>query len=103
MFIFGKSEELGRLSEVDENFAIISFEPDGTIINANKNFLKTLGYKQEEIVGKHHSMFCDKNYVNSQDYIKFWNDLANGISQISEFERIKKDGSSVWIQASYTP
>ena len=103
MFNFGKAEELGRLSAVDENFAIISFEPNGTIINANNNFLNTLGYRLEEVVGKHHKMFCDKNYINTNDYITFWNDLGNGISQINEFERIKKDGSSVWIQASYTP
>ena len=103
MFNFSKAEELGRLSAVDENFAIISFEPNGTIINANNNFLNTLGYALEEVVGKHHRMFCDKNYINTKEYISFWNDLANGISQINEFERIKKDGSSVWIQASYTP
>jgi len=103
MFNFGKNEEeTGRLIAMDENFAIISFKPDGTIIHANKNFLDTLGYSLNEVEGKHHRMFCDNNYTNSQEYVNFWKDLANGKAQIDEFERFRKDGTSVWIQASYT-
>jgi methyl-accepting chemotaxis protein len=104
MFNFGKTEEeAARLSAMDENYAIISFKPDGTIIHANDNFLNVLGYKLNEAVGNHHRMFCDKTYANTKEYTDFWNNLNNGISQINEFERIRKDGSSVWIQASYTP
>uniref|UniRef100_UPI002B24CEBA methyl-accepting chemotaxis protein n=1 Tax=Aliarcobacter butzleri TaxID=28197 RepID=UPI002B24CEBA len=101
---FGKTkEEEGRLNAMEQNFAIISFEPSGKILHANDNFLNALGYRLDEIVGNHHKMFCDKTYINTKAYIDFWNDLANGISQINEFERFKKDGSSIWIQASYTP
>ncbi|XPV68258.1 MAG: methyl-accepting chemotaxis protein [Halarcobacter sp.] len=104
MFNFGKTEEeIGRLNAMEENFAIISFHPDGTIIHANENFLNVLGYKLNEVVGKHHRMFCNKKYITTSEYVDFWNNLANGVSQINEFERIRKDGSSVWIQASYTP
>ncbi|QKF81047.1 PAS sensor-containing MCP-domain signal transduction protein [Halarcobacter ebronensis] len=104
MFGFGKNEEqAGRLSAMEENFAIISFKPDGTILHANKNFLDALGYTLKEIVGQHHRLFCDKNYIKSLEYSKFWEDLAKGVSQINEFERFRKDGSSIWIQASYTP
>ncbi|RXI45022.1 hypothetical protein CRU99_04360 [Malaciobacter mytili] len=104
MFNFGKTEEeIGRLNAMEENFAIISFEPNGKIIHANDNFLNALGYKLNEVVGNHHRIFCDKTYTNSKAYTQFWNDLANGISQIDEFERFKKDGTSIWIQASYTP
>ncbi|MGB5867505.1 MAG: PAS domain-containing protein, partial [Arcobacteraceae bacterium] len=104
MFNFGKTdEEAARLSAMDENYAIISFKPDGTIIHANNNFLNVLGYTAQETNGQHHRMFCDKTYVTTQAYTDFWKNLANGISQINEFERIRKDGQSVWIQASYTP
>ena len=104
MFNFGKTEEeIGRLKALEENYAVISFRPDGTILNANENFLNALGYKSNEVVGNHHRMFCDKNYANSQAYKEFWNNLANVVSQIDEFERFRKDGSSIWIQASYTP
>ncbi|MGB7402753.1 MAG: methyl-accepting chemotaxis protein [Arcobacter sp.] len=104
MFNFGKTEEeAARLTAMDENYAIISFKPDGTIIHANDNFLNVLGYNLEETAGKHHRMFCDKTYVTTKEYSEFWESLNKGLSQINEFERIRKDGTSVWIQASYTP
>ncbi len=104
MFDFGKTEEeSARLSAMEENYAIISFKPDGTIIDANNNFLSVLGYKLSEVVGKKHRMFCNETYTKTTAYTEFWENLANGISQINEFERFTKDGTSVWIQASYTP
>ncbi|WP_417326028.1 methyl-accepting chemotaxis protein [Halarcobacter sp.] len=104
MFGLGKTEEeAARLTAMEENYAIISFKPDGTIIQANDNFLNALGYNLNEVAGKHHSMFCDKTYINTSEYTNFWKDLASGKSQIDEFERFKKNGSSIWIQASYTP
>jgi len=104
LFTFGKTqEEQGQLSAIDDNFAVISFQPDGTIIHANKNFLDALGYTSNEIVGKHHRMFCDSAFTSSSEYVNFWNNLNNGIAQISEFKRIKKNGDSIFIQASYTP
>ncbi len=104
MFNFSKTEEESSLlAAMNQNFAIISFKPNGTILNANNNFTKALGYSLNEIVGNHHKMFCDKVYTNSPAYKKFWDDLTNGISKIDEFERFRKDGSSIWIQASYTP
>jgi methyl-accepting chemotaxis protein len=104
MFNFGKSEEeIGQLQALESNYAVISFKPDGTIIRANKNFLNALGYSLDEVVGKHHRIFCDSGYTGTTAYTNFWKDLANGKSQISEFERFKKDGTPIWIQASYTP
>ena len=104
LFNFATSEaDQGILSAVDDSFAIISFQANGTIINANENFLNTVGYTLNEIVGNHHKMFCDSSYTNTREYTDFWNDLASGKTQTDEFKRIKKDGTSVWIQASYTP
>ncbi|MBD3842826.1 MAG: PAS domain S-box protein [Campylobacterales bacterium] len=104
MFNFGKTEEeVARLNALEQNYAIISFEPDGKIIHANDNFLGALGYQLNEVAGNHHKMFCRSDYINTNAYTQFWKDLANGISQIDEFERIRKDGSSIWLQASYTP
>jgi methyl-accepting chemotaxis protein len=91
-------------SAVDTGWAFLEFETDGTILNANKNFVSMLGYGSgSEIVGQHHRMFCDDAYISSSEYKKFWNDLALGIRQTGEFKRIKKGGDTVWIEASYTP
>jgi len=96
-------DEKYQLTAIDENFAVISFKPDGTILNANKNFLDILGYELGEIVGKKHSIFCDKDYASTKEYDEFWKKLNNGIAQISEFKRVRKSGESIFIQASYTP
>ena len=76
---------------------------DGVILSANNNFLETLGYELEEIVGQHHRMFCEPEYAKSADYKKFWSDLGAGEFNTGEFKRIAKDGSDVWISATYNP
>jgi methyl-accepting chemotaxis protein len=83
--------------------AIIEFNLDGTILTANENFLKTLGYTLEEIKGKHHKIFCDPSYVTTPAYKEFWKKLSSGAFEASEFKRIAKDGAEVWINASYNP
>ena len=83
--------------------AIIEFKTDGTILIANENFLKTLGYSLDEIQGKHHSIFCDQKYVKTQEYKDFWKKLGGGELSSGEYKRFAKDGSEVWINASYNP
>jgi PAS domain S-box-containing protein len=83
--------------------AIIHFNLDGTIITANENFLNTLGYSLDEIQGKHHSMFVDNEFRNTQEYKYFWDSLRAGEFQSAEYKRIGKGGREIWIQASYNP
>jgi methyl-accepting chemotaxis protein len=82
---------------------VIEFTPNGEIQTANQNFLSTLGYSLGEIQGKHHSMFCEASYTNSEDYRRFWQRLAGGEFVSDEFLRIGKGGKKVYIQASYNP
>ncbi len=93
----------GVLAALDRAQAIIEFTPDGKITNANENFLATVGYSLDEIVGQHHRMFCDPDYVSSAEYSKFWADLAAGEYAAGEFKRFGKGGAEVWINASYNP
>jgi methyl-accepting chemotaxis protein len=91
-------------SAVDAGWASIEFEPNGTILTANENWIKTTGYSSEsEIVGQHHRIFCSNEYGQSSAYKKFWEDLANGHIQSGEFLRQLKNGDDLWIQASYNP
>jgi methyl-accepting chemotaxis protein len=83
--------------------AVISFKPDGTILDANENFLTTVGYSLSEIKGKHHRMFCETAYANSDDYRRFWENLGRGEVSNGEYRRICKGGKEVWINASYNP
>ncbi|UWQ78211.1 PAS domain S-box protein [Leisingera sp. S132] len=93
----------GVLAALDRAQAIIEFTPDGKITNANGNFLATVGYALDEIVGQHHRMFCDPDYAGSPEYSKFWADLAAGEYAAGEFKRFGKGGAEVWINASYNP
>ena len=97
------SQSNSILKALDNSQAIIHFKMDGTIIDANKNFLNTIGYELDEIKGKHHSMFVEGNIAQSSEYIAFWEALNRGEYQAKEYKRIGKGGKEVWIQASYNP
>ncbi|MFM8273427.1 MAG: methyl-accepting chemotaxis protein [Gemmata sp.] len=81
--------------------AVIEFTLDGTILTANENFLNTVGYGLDEVVGQHHRMFVEPAYAMSAEYREFWAKLGRGESQTAEFKRVGKGGKEVWIQASY--
>jgi methyl-accepting chemotaxis protein len=91
------------LAAVHRVQAVIEFDLKGHILTANKNFLTAMGYTLEEIVGKHHSMFCDPALVATDAYCLFWERLGNGESEAGEYKRIGKGGREVWLQASYNP
>ena len=88
---------------VEANFAFIEFDIEGNIVSANENFLKTMEYTLQEIKGMHHRIFVDKEYANSTEYIKFWNDLSAGKEQNNQFLRFTKSGKKIWLQAVYSP
>jgi methyl-accepting chemotaxis protein len=93
----------GILAAIDSAYAFVEFDPKGVVTNANKNFLATLGYALEEVVGKHHRLFVDPAFARTAEYIQFWADLNAGVSQSDMFKRVAKDGREVWIQAVYAP
>jgi len=91
-------------SVVNQGWASIEFQLDGTILRANDNFVQLFGYKKlKEIEGQHHRIFCDEEYSNTAEYKTFWKKLGEGVIQSGEFERKAKNGDSVWINASYSP
>jgi methyl-accepting chemotaxis protein len=96
-------EQKSLLEALNRVQAVIEFHLDGTIVHANENFLKTVGYELFEIQGQHHRMFCDPAYVASSEYPAFWRRLASGQFESAEYKRFGKGGREIWIQASYNP
>ena len=92
-----------RIAAVEAGQAVIEFEPDGTIITANDNFLGAVGYQLTEIQGRHHRMFVGKDYAESREYAEFWDSLRRGVAQTAEYLRYAKGGREVWISATYSP
>ena len=103
----GQSRELqsikGELAAINKSQAVIEFSLDGKILNANDNFLSTVGYALSEIQGQHHSMFVDPAHRASPEYRAFWDKLARGEYDAGQYKRIGKGGTEIWIQASYNP
>jgi methyl-accepting chemotaxis protein len=93
----------GQIDAIGKAQAVIEFAMDGTVNSANENFLKTVGYSLDEIKGKHHRMFCDSAYANSNEYKMFWEKLNRGEFDTAEYRRVGKGGKVVRIQASYNP
>jgi methyl-accepting chemotaxis protein len=103
MLSIGSGDAANILEAFGRSQAIIEFDLGGTILNANANFCKALGYRLDEIKGGHHRMFCDPAYVASDEYRQLWAGLSAGNSETREYRRLRKDGSDIWIQASYNP
>ena len=98
-----QTETRGKMDALNRSQAIIEFDLQGNILHANSNFLRSLGYTETEVIGKHHSMFCEQQYVHSADYRNFWADLGEGKFKSDRYKRLAKHGAEVWIQATYNP
>lgn len=104
--MFGFSNKVSPaaiLTAIYQHQAVIEFEPDGTIVSANAQFLQLMGYQLSEIQGQPHRIFVDASQAAGTEYQQFWQQLRQGKVQIAEFKRYGKNGKEVWIQASYTP
>jgi methyl-accepting chemotaxis protein len=96
-------EKAALLFAIEKSVAMIQFAPDGTIVDANPNFLSLMGYRLDEIKGRHHGMFVTEGQRESAEYRQFWERLRQGEHQVAQFKRVAKDGREVWIEASYNP
>ncbi|KIH82050.1 methyl-accepting chemotaxis protein [Pseudomonas batumici] len=97
------TEQANQLSAIDRSMIVIEFDLNGTVLRANDNFLKATGYRQEQVVGQPHRMFCTPAYARSAEYTQLWARLKSGQFEAGTFERVTADGRSVWLEASYNP
>ena len=102
-FLRNSTADKALTDALSRSQAVIEFGMDGTVLTANDNFLKALGYTLGEIQGKHHSMFVEPSERDSAAYRDFWATLKRGKYQAAEYKRVGKGGKEIWIQASYNP
>ena len=99
-----ENELTNRMTAINKSNAVIEFDLEGNIVFANDLFIKTMGYlSQDDIIGKHHRIFVEDEYEKSEDYCLFWEKLRSGVLFSGEIVRVKKDGSLVYLQATYNP
>jgi methyl-accepting chemotaxis protein len=97
------AQQASLLDAIERSMAVIEFDLQGSVLRANDNFLKTMGYRAEQILGQPHRMFCTPAFARSADYNQLWTQLRNGQFQSGTFERLAGNGQSVWLEASYNP
>jgi len=97
------SQTAERISSIGATHAVIEFDVNGVIRTANDNFLDAVGYRLDEIVGKHHRIFLPADEARTEDYARFWRDLGRGAALPGIYKRIRKDGRPIWIHAVYAP
>ncbi|WP_289076163.1 PAS domain-containing methyl-accepting chemotaxis protein [uncultured Pseudoalteromonas sp.] len=97
------NESKSVLSAIYNHVAYIEFTPEGKILDANELFLDTVGYKREEVIGKHHRIFCDSDYAKSSEYSQFWQALQGANSTSGTFMRFNANGEKLWLEATYFP
>jgi methyl-accepting chemotaxis protein len=98
-----KADLYGQISAIHKAQAVIEFDLQGHVLMANQNFLDTMGYSLDEVLGQHHAMFIDPAERESAEYAAFWHKLGQGAYDAGRYRRVRKDGSDVWLQASYNP
>ena len=98
-----RNEATSKLNALDRAMAVIEFSLDGSVITANQNFLQLLGYRAEEITGKHHRLFCPAHIIGDKSYAEFWRRLNSGEFLSGQFERLGKHGQVLWLEANYNP
>jgi len=92
-----------KVAAISASQAVIEFDLNGKILAANKNFLTTVGYDENEVVGKHHRMFVDPAEATSESYQNFWRQLREGEAISGECRRLARGGREIWLQATYSP
>ena len=97
------ADQESQLQALGKSLAVIEFDLDGTVLEANDNFTRAMGYSLDEIRGRKHAMFVDPAHARSGEYQRFWDDLRAGEFKSAEFRRLGKGGREVWIQATYNP
>jgi methyl-accepting chemotaxis protein len=98
-----RAELEGLMRAINRAQAVIEFDLKGNVINANEQFLAIFGYTLDELIGKHHRIFCEPSYADSNSYEEFWKKLGRGEYESGEYKRLAKDGHEVWLHASYNP
>jgi len=97
------SHQTSLLDAINRSMASIEFDLNGVVLSVNENFLSTMRYRSEQVVGKEHKIFCTPDFARSSEYARLWARLRNGEFVSSTFQRIAGDGSTVWLEASYNP
>lgn len=87
----------GMLEALGRSQIIMEFDVEGALVNANENFARVLGYADKDVLGLHHARIIEA----SDTWDARWRDVVRGEPAHGKFLYRAKDGSPVWVEASY--
>ena len=93
----------GLVGALERSMAVVEFSPDGKVLRGNENFLRTMGYRADQLGSLWHKDFCSPALAGSAEYREFWNQLRAGQFVSGTFQRRGASGQHVWLEASYSP
>lgn len=96
-------EQESVINAISRSMAVISFDPAGVVLDVNENFLTATGYKRDEVLGRHHRMFCSETLCKSEEYRQFWERLNQGEFFSGQFPRLNSHNEPLWLRATYNP
>ncbi len=96
-------EQEAVINAINRSMAIITFNPEGIVLEANENFVNATGYRRDEVIGKHHRLFCAETLYKSDEYRQFWERLNQGEFFSGQFPRLNRQGEPLWLRATYNP
>ncbi|PJE25906.1 methyl-accepting chemotaxis sensory transducer with Pas/Pac sensor [Pseudooceanicola antarcticus] len=98
---FRRRDNRSQVDAVKRSMAVAEYELDGRLIDANELFLKPMGYKLEDVKGKHHRTFMDPEEAAAPAYADFWSRLRQGSSESGQVRRRDRNGAYRWLEATY--
>ncbi|MDK4805337.1 MAG: PAS domain S-box protein [Novosphingobium aromaticivorans] len=98
-----QTDNAWQIAAIHKSHAVISFDMNGIVLDANSRFLELMEYERADVIGRHHRMFVDAAYSHGAEYAGFWRVLSRGQHQAGQYRRVARDGREVWLQASYNP
>ncbi|MEM0938135.1 MAG: PAS domain-containing protein [Pseudomonadota bacterium] len=97
------NQDAAIVAALKEVYTFIEFSLDGTIVNANDHFLRAMGYRLADVLGRHHRIFMPPDEVDCAAYRAHWVRVGRGEVLSGRYRRVRKDGQRVRVAASYAP
>ncbi|RBQ34146.1 MULTISPECIES: PAS domain-containing methyl-accepting chemotaxis protein [Rahnella] len=92
-----------KFAAIQQAVPMIAFTPEGVVLEVNDLFLSSMGYNRNEVMGQPHRIFCTPEFVASDAYRLHWEALRQGKSVSGNIKRVQKNGSIIWLEATYIP
>ena len=85
-----------------KDYAIYTLDPEGRVLSWNEGAERLMGFRSEEVLGKHYAMFfAPDDRLDGKPEIQIRRARKEGQAE-DDGMRLRKDGSQIWVNALMT-